>query len=86
MSRCPSQHINDSVGDAIGELEQIFFRVNAIPSAALITQLSDAEIRARLLEIRSVGAWTCLRSNSEEAETANSPATPNTKQASFARD
>ena len=35
-------------------------RVNAgtIPSAALITQLSDADIYARLLEVRGVGSWT----------------------------
>jgi DNA-3-methyladenine glycosylase II len=41
-------------------MRDICTRVNAgtIPSAALITQLSDAEIYAQLLEVRGVGAWT----------------------------
>jgi len=34
------------------------FNAGTIPSAAMITQLSDAEIYAQLLEVRGVGAWT----------------------------
>jgi DNA-3-methyladenine glycosylase II len=41
-------------------MRDICTRVNAgtIPSAALITQLSDTEIYAQLLEVRGVGSWT----------------------------
>jgi DNA-3-methyladenine glycosylase II len=41
-------------------MRDICTRVNAgtIPSAVLITQLSDTEIYAQLLEVRGVGAWT----------------------------
>ena len=41
-------------------MRDICTRVNAgtIPSAALIAQLSDADIYAQLLEVRGVGSWT----------------------------
>jgi DNA-3-methyladenine glycosylase II len=41
-------------------MRDICHRVNAgtIPSAALIKQMSDAEIYAQLLEVRGVGSWT----------------------------
>ena len=41
-------------------MKEICTRVNAgtIPSAALIGQMSDAEIYERLIEVRSVGSWT----------------------------
>jgi DNA-3-methyladenine glycosylase II len=41
-------------------MREICTRVNAgtIPSAALIVELTDEDIYARLLEVRGVGAWT----------------------------
>jgi DNA-3-methyladenine glycosylase II len=41
-------------------MRDICHRVNAgtIPSAALITQMSDTEIYAQLMEVRGVGSWT----------------------------
>jgi DNA-3-methyladenine glycosylase II len=41
-------------------MRDICARVNAgkIPNAAQITQMSDAEIYAQLMEIRGVGSWT----------------------------
>jgi DNA-3-methyladenine glycosylase II len=41
-------------------MREICARVNAgtIPSAALITHMSDAEIYAQLMEVRGVGSWT----------------------------
>jgi DNA-3-methyladenine glycosylase II len=41
-------------------MKDICARVNAgtIPSTALITQLSDTDIYAQLMEVRGVGAWT----------------------------
>jgi DNA-3-methyladenine glycosylase II len=41
-------------------MKDVCSRVNEgkIPSAALITQMSDADIYAQLLEVRGVGAWT----------------------------
>jgi 3-methyladenine DNA glycosylase/8-oxoguanine DNA glycosylase len=41
-------------------MRDICTRVNAgkIPSAVLITQMSDADIYAQLLEVRGVGSWT----------------------------
>ena len=41
-------------------MRDICTRVNAgkIPSAALIAQMSDADIYAQLLEVRGVGSWT----------------------------
>jgi DNA-3-methyladenine glycosylase II len=41
-------------------MKEICTRVNAgtIPSAALIGQMSDTEIYARLMEVRGVGPWT----------------------------
>src|SRR6202035_2963017 len=41
-------------------MKEICTRVNAgtIPSAALIGQMSDAEIYERLIEVRGVGSWT----------------------------
>jgi DNA-3-methyladenine glycosylase II len=41
-------------------MKEICTRVNAgtIPSAALIGQLSDAEIHERLIAVRGVGSWT----------------------------
>jgi DNA-3-methyladenine glycosylase II len=41
-------------------MRDICHRVNAgtIPSAALITQMSDTEIYAQLMQVRGVGSWT----------------------------
>ena len=41
-------------------MRDICHRVNAgtIPSAALITQMSDTQIYAQLMEVRGVGPWT----------------------------
>jgi DNA-3-methyladenine glycosylase II len=41
-------------------MRDICHRVNAgtIPSAALITQMSDTQIYAQLMEVRGVGSWT----------------------------
>jgi DNA-3-methyladenine glycosylase II len=44
----------------VSSMKDICARVNAgkIPSAALITQMSDADIYSQLMEIRGVGSWT----------------------------
>jgi DNA-3-methyladenine glycosylase II len=44
----------------VSSMKDICARVNAgkIPSASLITQMSDADIYSQLMEIRGVGPWT----------------------------
>jgi DNA-3-methyladenine glycosylase II len=62
LAEMPEEHLRSaglSRSKALA-MRDICVRVNAgkIPNAAQITQMSDAEIYAQLMEIRGVGSWT----------------------------